>query len=75
LLIWIIGYFCWIIAGFCGVEIIFGCKEVLDVGFVDSPEAFFDALGRVIVCSVDQAACPVSPALLHSAFVKSRAWM
>jgi hypothetical protein len=44
LLIWIIGYFWWIIGGFCGVDLIFGCEEVLDIGFVDSPEAFFDAL-------------------------------
>jgi len=44
LLIWIIGFFCWITAGFCGVKIIFSGEEVLDISFVDSPEAFFDAL-------------------------------
>jgi hypothetical protein len=44
LLICIIGYFCWIISRFCGVEISFGDEKVLDIGFVDSPEAFFDAL-------------------------------
>jgi len=37
LLIWIIGYFCRITGGFCGVDLIFGCKEVLDIGFVDRP--------------------------------------
>jgi hypothetical protein len=44
LLIWIIDYFCWVIGGFCGVDLIFGGEEVLDIGFVDGPEAFFDAL-------------------------------
>jgi len=36
-------YFRWIIAGLCGVEIIFGDEKVLDIGFVYCPEAFFDA--------------------------------
>jgi hypothetical protein len=43
LLIWIIGYFYWITAGFFRVEINFGGEEVLDIAFVYTPEAFFDA--------------------------------